>query len=62
MINRLKQIPSFLRGDLIVLNVDKHNQKLIVDAGNKTPDELKTAANTLFKTAYNLGSLRKAEI
>jgi hypothetical protein len=60
MINRLKQIPSFLKGDLIVLKVDKASDKLTVDAGNKTADELKTAANTLFRTAYNLSNLSKA--
>lgn len=59
MINRLKQIPSFLRGDLIVLKVDKENSKLTVDAGNKSAEELRTAANTLFRTAYNLSNVGK---
>lgn len=59
MINRLLQIPSFLRGELIVLKVDRKNDKLTVDAGNQTVDELKTAANTLFRTAYNLSNVSK---
>lgn len=53
------QIPSFLKGELIVLKVDKGNDKLTVDAGNQSPDELKTAANTLFRQAYNLSNLSK---
>ncbi len=56
MLNRLMQIPAFLKGELIVLRVDKKGEKLTVDAGNKSAAELKTAATTLFKKAYNLGS------
>lgn len=58
MLKRLIQIPSFLKGELIVLKVDKN--KLTVDAGTRSHDELKSAATTLFKKAYNL-SLAKAE-
>jgi hypothetical protein len=58
MLRRLKLIPKFLRGDLIV--VDKSSNKLTVDAGNTTVEELKTVANTLFRQAYNLSNLRKA--
>jgi hypothetical protein len=54
MLHRLMQIPSFLKGELIVLKVDKSKDKLTVDAGNQSVDELKTAANSLFKAAYNL--------
>lgn len=60
MLRRLKQIPEFLRGELIVLKVDRANNKLTVDAGNTSVDELKTVANTLFKQAYNLSNIRKA--
>ena len=54
MFNRLKQIPSFLRGELIVLKVDTKKEKLTVDAGNSNAEDLKKAANSLFKTAHNL--------
>ena len=59
MIERLKQVPSFLRGELIVLKVDASTQTLTVDAGNKNAEELKKAANSLFKTVYKLSSLNR---
>lgn len=59
MIKRLKQVPSFLRGELIVLQVDASTESLKVDAGNKSAAELKKAANTLFKKVYNLSNAKK---
>lgn len=59
MLERIKQLPGFLRGDFIVLKVDKENNKLTVDAGNKTEEDLRTAANTLFKRAYKIATPSK---
>ena len=59
MLQRIREIPSFLRGEFIVLKVDKQNDKLTVDAGNTSPEELKTVANTLFKKAYRLSNLSR---
>lgn len=59
MFNRWKQVPSFLRGELIILQVDQSSEKLTVDAGNSTAEDLKKAATSLFKTAHNLGTLKK---
>lgn len=57
MLKRLMQIPSFLKGEFIVLRVERDIDKLNVDAGNSSPDELKKVATTFFKNAYDLPTL-----
>lgn len=43
---------KLLNGDCVVLTVK--NDTLIVDAGNRSAEEVKTLASTFFKTAYKL--------
>lgn len=55
MLNRIRKILSFVRGDFIIVILDNERQKLIVDAGNNSKEQLKKVANTLFKSAHNIG-------
>lgn len=50
--NNMHKLKSILKGDCVVLIVE--NDKLIVDAGNHSAEEVKTLASTFFKTAYKL--------
>jgi len=52
MIRRLKLLVSFIKGDLIVIDVERN--KTIVDAGNNSPQTVKNAATMFFKQAYKL--------
>lgn len=48
----IKRVQQFLKGDCVVLTVQ--GDTLIVDAGNKSSEEVKALANTFFKHAYEL--------
>jgi hypothetical protein len=49
-LQRFKQLLPFLKGDLIVLNVESGN--IVVDAGNYSSKTLKTAATDFFHKMY----------
>lgn len=52
MIHRIKKIISFVRGDLIILEIKRDT--LVVDAGNNTIKDIKNCARVFFKKAYSL--------
>lgn len=52
--DNIKRIVQVIRGDCVVLTVQ--GDTLIVDAGNKSAEEVKTLASTFFKSAYKLTS------
>lgn len=51
---RLIKIPSFLRGDYIVIMQD--GDSLVVDCGNSDKHKIKSAASVFFQKAYNMAS------
>lgn len=53
MLSTLRKLIKVLRGECIVLIVE--GETLIVDAGNKSPAELRNVASAFFKSAYSLG-------
>lgn len=54
MKNFIKRLFHVLRGDSVILTV--HEDTLIVDAGNKSAEDVKNIASTFFKKAYTLSN------
>ena len=54
-LNRIKRVASYIRGDFIIVTVDRATEKLTVDAGNNSAEEVRKVANTLFRAAHNIG-------
>jgi len=52
MMRRLKMLVAYIKGDLIVIDIE--GNKTIVDAGNNSPQTVQNAATTFFKQAYKL--------
>jgi hypothetical protein len=52
LIRKLKKAAKVFKSDCVVLVVQ--DDTLIVDAGNKSAEEVKSLASTFFKTAYRL--------
>lgn len=52
MIRRLKLLASYIKGDLIVIDIEQN--KTIVDAGNNSTQTVQSAATMFFKQAYKL--------
>lgn len=52
MWTRLKKVLSFIRGDFIVLEINRDT--VVVDAGNNTTLDIKNVATIFFREAYSL--------
>jgi hypothetical protein len=52
--DNIMKLIQIVRGDCVVLTVK--GDTLIVDAGNKSAEEVKTLASTFFKKAYMLSN------
>lgn len=58
-LERLKKVLAFIRGDFIVLQIDRDSERVVVDAGNSTKRELLAAASVFFKATYNQQQLSR---
>ena len=51
-INKVVNVLRVVKGNAVILSVE--NDTLVIDAGNKSAEDLKKIASTFFKSVYKL--------